>query len=188
MEFSSAGDNGTAKTTMVGLTTLYNFSTLIAGGSNRAHDVLQRLACCTAMQLVIVAVTCTALMCCWWHAYLQVSHLSYGGDIRSRMCRRTQRRSAIQQQRQLVALLFLCGFANARAMEEQGNVQTAFLQRMTSMAEAATRAAAAGEGVHAQHKATCSGSRSGVECPSSVWEGEELTGVNFGIRAVGDAV
>ena len=45
-----------------------------------------------------------------------------------------------------------------------------------------------GEGVHAQHKATCSGSRSSFECLSSVWEGEELTGVNLGIRAVGDAV
>ena len=42
-------------------------------------------------------------------------------------------------------MLFLCGFANARAMDEQTNVQSAFLQGMTAMAEAATRAATAAE-------------------------------------------
>ena len=73
-----------------------------------------------------------------------MSHLSCGdGDVRSRTCRKMQRRSAIRQQRQLMVLLFYCRFANARAMGEQGDVKTAFLQRMTSMAEAATRAAAA---------------------------------------------
>ena len=65
-----------------------------------------------------------------------MSHLSCGdGDVRSRACRKMQRRSAIRQQRQLMVLLFLCRFANARAMGEQGDVKTAFLQRMTSMAE-----------------------------------------------------
>ena len=42
-------------------------------------------------------------------------------------------------------MLFLCGFANARAMDEQTNVQANFLQGMTAMAEAATRAATAAE-------------------------------------------
>ena len=82
----------------------------------------------------------------WCYFHLQTSHLSCGdGDVRSRTCRKRQRRSAIRQQRQLMVLLFLCRFANARAMGEQGDVKTAFLQRMTSMAEAATRAAAAAE-------------------------------------------
>ena len=44
-----------------------------------------------------------------------------------------------------MAAVFLCGLANAKAMEEQPGLQEAFLQRMTSMAEAATRAAAAAE-------------------------------------------
>ena len=38
IEFSSAGDGGTA---MIGLTTLSSFSTLMAGGFNLAHDGLQ---------------------------------------------------------------------------------------------------------------------------------------------------
>ena len=42
-------------------------------------------------------------------------------------------------------MLFLFGFANARAMDEQTNAQSAFLQGMPAMAEAATRAATAAE-------------------------------------------
>jgi len=170
IDFSSAGDDGTS---MIGLTTLSNLNTLVAGGFNRAHDGLQFLASCTGMQLVIVAVTCTALVCCWWHVHLQVSHLSYGGDVRSRMCRRTHRRAAIQQQRQLIALLFLCGFANARAMDEQGDVQ-AFLQRMTSMAEAATRAAAAAERALERSTASGAGANDGLSAASRILKSPDV--------------
>ena len=45
-------------------------------------------------------------------------------------------------------MIFLCGMSSAHAMEgqtEQATMQEAFLQRMTTMAEAATRAAIAAE-------------------------------------------
>ena len=47
-------------------------------------------------------------------------------------------------QRQLMAVVLLCGCINARAMEGE-SMQEAVLQRMASMAEAATRAAIAAE-------------------------------------------
>ena len=69
-----------------------------------------------------------------------------------------------QVQMQLVAAIFLCSLGNARAMEEatgQSQMQEAFLQRMTSMAEAATRAAMAAE--KALEKASSSGGASSIE-------------------------
>ena len=151
--FSSACED---ERLVIGLTAGDNFITLVAVMCRFAHDLMQFLAGCTGMQLVIVAVTLTALMCCWWYFHLQMSHLSCGGsDVRSRTCRKVQRRSAIRQQRQLIAVLFLCGFANARAMDEQ---QSAFLQRMTPMAEAATRAAAAAESAERALERATSGS------------------------------
>eukprot|EP00435_Cladocopium_sp_Y103_P023681 s1403_g5.t1 len=126
-------------------TTVDNMVTLVAALCKMAHGWLQFLATWTGMQLLIMAVTLTALVCGWWYVHLQMSHLSHSKDLRSRTCRRMQRRVAIKQQRQLIAVLFLCSCANARAMDEQTNVQTAFLQGMTLMAEAATRAAVAAE-------------------------------------------
>ena len=50
-------------------------------------------------------------------------------------------------QRQLLAVIFLCGMSNAHAMEGQSQpgIQEALFQRLSSMAEAATRAAVAAE-------------------------------------------
>ena len=139
--FSSAGD----EMWMFGSTAVDSFFTLVMMMLTMAHDGLQVLAGCTGMQLLIVAISAMILVCCGWYCHLQMSHLSYQGDLRTRTCRKFQRRVAIRKQRQLLAMLFLCGFANARAMDEQTNVQSAFLQGMTAMAEAATRAATAAE-------------------------------------------
>ena len=139
--FSSACD----EMWMFGSTAVDSFFTLVMMMLTMAHDGLQALAGCTGMQLLVVAISVMILVCCGWYCHLQMSHLSYQGDLRTRTCRKFQRRVAIRKQRQLLAILFLCGFANARAMEEQTNVQSAFLQGMTAMAEAATRAATAAE-------------------------------------------
>ena len=139
--FSSAGDD----MWMFGSTAVDSFFTLVMTVLTMAHDGLQALAGCTGMQPLIVAISAMILVCCGWYCHLQMSHLSYQGDLRTRTCRKFQRRVAIRKQRQLLAMLFLCGFANARAMDEQTNVQSAFLQGMTAMAEAATRAATAAE-------------------------------------------
>eukprot|EP00435_Cladocopium_sp_Y103_P029774 s3318_g7.t1 len=138
-------------------------------------QLLQFLVSGTGMQLLIVALTFTTLVCCLWYSYLQMSHLSYDGDVRSRTCKRLHRRSAIRQQKQLVALLFLCSCANARAMDEAAtNVQTAFLQGMTSMAEAATRAAAAAERALERTTAGSSGSNDGLSAASRILKAPDV--------------
>ena len=76
------------------------------------------------------------------------SHLSYGKRLQCRLDRTKTRRLRMRTQRQLLAVIFLCGMSSAHAMQgqaEQSTIQEAFLQRMTSMAEAATRAAMAAE-------------------------------------------
>ena len=165
----------TVKFSMVGLTACDNFITLAVVLCKLAHDDLQFLAGCTGMEMVIVAVTETALVCGWWCFHLQMSHLSCGdGDVRSRTRRKMQRRSAIRQQRQLMALPSLCGFANARAMDEQGDVQTAFLQRMTSMAEAASRAAAAAERALERASSGAPGANEGLSAVSRILKSPDV--------------
>ena len=104
---------------------------------------------------MVISATVTAFMCGCWFLKLKMSHLSFGNNVDSRICRRRKRRSAMKLQRQLMAA-FLCGLANAKAMEEQPGLQEAFLQRMT-YAEAATRAAAAAE--KALERTTAGGSK-----------------------------
>ena len=105
------------------------------------------LAGCTVFQVVVAALTITMMACLVWHAWLSVSHLSSSGNVQCRLERRRHRQRAIQIQRQLLAAVFLCGMSSAHAMEEQAQpgLQEALFQRMSSMAEAATRAAAAAE-------------------------------------------
>ena len=166
---SSAWDQ---EISMVGLTACESFITLVAVLCRLAHNGLQFLATCTGIELVIVAKTATALMCGWWYFHLKMSHLSCGdGDVRSRTCRKIQRRLAIRQQRQPMALLFLCGFANARAMDEQ---EAAFLQRMTSMAEAATRAAAAAERALERTTGGASGAHEGLSAASRILKSPDV--------------
>ena len=155
---------------VIGSTTVDNVFTLVVALCKMAHGLLQTLAMWTEMQWLIMAISLTALVCVWWFVQLQVSHLSHSNDLRSRMCRKLQRRSAIKQQRQLIAVLFLCSCANARAMEESTGAQASFLQGITSMAEAATRAAVAAEKALERSTATASaaGSNEGLSAASRI--------------------
>ena len=51
---------------MVGLPACDNFMTMVGVLCNLAHDGLQFPASCAGMEMVIVAVTVTALVCGWW--------------------------------------------------------------------------------------------------------------------------
>ena len=64
-----------------------------------------------------------------------------------------------------MAVVFLCGVANAKAMEEQSELQESCRRRMTSMVEAATRAAAAAERA-LERSSTSTGSNEGLSAPS----------------------
>ena len=100
------------------------------------------------MQLAVLASTVTAMVCLVWYLRAGMSHLSYGKRLQCRLDRMKTRRMRMNPQRQLLAVIFLCGMSSAHAMEgqtEQATMQEAFLQRMTTMAEAATRAAIAAE-------------------------------------------
>ena len=66
-----------------------------------------------------------------------------------------------------MAVMLLCGVASAKAMDEQSGLQEAFLQRMTSMAEAATRAAAAAERA-LERSSTSTGSNEGLSAASRI--------------------
>ena len=81
--------------TVFGSTTADRFFTLVMVMLTTIHNGLQCLAECTSIQLVIVAISAMILVCCGWYWHLQLSHLSYHGDCRARVERRTQRRVAI---------------------------------------------------------------------------------------------
>ena len=155
---------------MIGSTTVDKVFTLVAALCKMAHGLLQTLAMWTGMQWLIMAISLTALVCVWWFVQLQMSHLSHSNDLRSRMCRKLQRGSAIKQQRQLIAVLFLCSCANARAMDESTSAQASFLQGITSMTETATRAAVAAEKALERSTATASatGSNEGLSAASRI--------------------
>ena len=118
---------------------------LSASGWYWMNMVLITLAMCTGLQVIMVACTTTAVVCLALHAWKSMSHLSWNDGMQQRLERRRWRRSSIRVQRQLMAVVLLCGVLNARAMEGEQAIQEAVLQRMASMAEAATRAAIAAE-------------------------------------------
>ena len=84
-----------------------------------------------------------------------------------------------------MAVVFLCGVANAKATEEQSELQESFRRRMTSMVEAATRAAAAAERA-LERSSTSTGSNEGLSAPSralkapDVFSGEDAMFFNSG--------
>lgn len=96
-------------------------------------NALYFLEGCTRMQVMVISIRVTAFLCGMWFLPLQVSHLSYGNSAQSRVCKRRKRRSAVELQNQLMAIVLLCGVAGAKAMDEQSGPQVA------------TRAAAAAE-------------------------------------------
>ena len=126
-----------------GMTPCTSVCELVAMMLSWIYNALRFLARCAGVQVMVISTTVTAFVCSAWFLQLQMSHLSYGNSTQSRVCWRRKRRSAVRLQRQLMAAVFLCGLANAKAMDEQPGLQEVFLQRMTSMAEVATRAAAA---------------------------------------------
>ena len=79
----------------------------------------------------------------------------------------------MELQRQLLAVVLLCGVASAKAMDEQPGLQEAFLQRMTSMAEAATRAAAAAERALERSSAS-TGSNEGLSAASRILKAPDV--------------
>jgi len=149
---------------VVGLSTFQDGCKLFAACVSMVKGTIWFLARCTGIQLVMVAFMMTAIACLMWYLWIDASHLSYGRKMQCRLEKRRSRRAMKQVQMQLVAAIFLCSLGNARAMEEatgQSQMQEAFLQRMTSMAEAATRAAMAAE--KALEKASSSGGASSIE-------------------------
>ena len=84
-----------------------------------------------------------------------------------------KRRAAVKLQRQLMAVVFLCGVARAKAMEEQSELQETFRERMTSMVEAATRAAAAAERA-LERPSTSTGSNEGLSAASRVLKAPDV--------------
>ena len=122
---------------------------LAASGWYWMNMILITLSVCTGLQVVMVACTTTAVVCLALHAWKSMSHLSSNDGMQQRLdkrrCRRRCRRSSIKVQRQLMAVVLLCGVLNARAMKGEQTMQEAVLQRVASMAEAATRAAIAAE-------------------------------------------
>eukprot|EP00435_Cladocopium_sp_Y103_P054239 s2915_g17.t1 len=105
------------------------------------------LAMRTGVQNSVAALTTTVMACLAWYYVEKVSDLSSVKDLQCRLDRRRCRQKSMQIQRQLLAVIFLCGMSNAHAMEGQSQpgTQEAFFQRMSAMAEAATCAAAAAE-------------------------------------------
>ena len=149
---------------VVGLSTFQDGCKLFAACVSTVKGTIWFLARCTGIQLAMVAFTMTAIACLMWYLWIDASHLSYGRKMQCRLEKRRSRRAMKQVQMQLVAAIFLCSLGNARAMEEatgQSQMQEAFLQRMTSMAEAATRAAMAAE--KALEKTSSSGGASSIE-------------------------
>ena len=133
------------------------------------HLAIWTLVECTGLQLVMVASTMTAMVCLFWYVHVNKSHLCCGKRLQCRLERKKSTRTTNQLKKQLLAAIILCGMSNAHAMEEQATMQEAFLQRMTSMAEAATRAAVAAE--EALKKASTSGgvsSNEGLQAASRI--------------------
>ena len=136
-------------------------------GMNCTLDGVSFLADSTGGFTLIGAFSLTAFLCMAWYVYFRMSHLSYGKYLTvcghavqlkkdSRLNRRKVRRVSIVCQRHLVALIFIFGCSNAFAMEQQ-QMQEALLQRMSSMAEAATRAALAAEAALSKSSGTGEG-------------------------------
>ena len=128
---------------------------------------------CTRMQVMVISITVTAFLWCVCVLQLQVSHLSYGNCAQSRVCKLRKRRSAVEPQKQLMAVVLLCGVASAKAMDEQSGPQEAFLQHMTSMAEAATPAAAAAERA-LKRSSTSTGSNEGLSAASRILKAPDV--------------
>ena len=143
------------------------------------QDGISLLADNTEGHVVMLALTLTVICCIAWYTYLSVSHLGYGLSRRAnvqgmtirltgipRVQKRKMRRDSKCLQHQLLALIFLCGFSGAQSMEQQTQMQEALLQRMSSMAEAATRAALAAEAALA--KSTSASSSEGLSSASRI--------------------
>lgn len=139
------------------------------------HATFWILAECTWIQLIVVAFALTAMACLLRYLRVSMSHLSDGRNLQCRLERRKIRRASIHVRRQLVAGIILCGMSSAHAMEEQVTMQEAFLQRMASMAEAATRAAVAAEEALRRTPTTGgAGSNDGLQAASRILESSNL--------------
>jgi hypothetical protein len=69
----------------------------------------------------------------------------FNGDQRRIYRKRTGNNQQLQTQRQLFAIFFFCVALSKKTYGRPTGTETAFLQGITSMAEAATRAAVAAE-------------------------------------------
>ena len=130
---------------VIGSIIFENVFKLSAACGSMAHTAIWFLAGCTGIQLAVIAFTSTALVCMVWYGCASMNHFSYGRRCNADWTERDQG----DQQRGFRSScwrgFFSCGIGNSHAMEDQTTVQDAFIQRMTSMAEAATRAVLAAE-------------------------------------------
>ena len=147
---------------MIGTEVFRMVNRLTATGWSWLHMAFQTLALCTGLQLAMVACTITAVLCLALYFWKGMGHLSCNGETQCRLQKRRLRRDSSKMQRQLVAVILLCGLTNVKAMEDE-TLQDAVLQRMASMAEAATRAAMAAE--EALKRTTAASSSSGGTNP-----------------------
>lgn len=154
---------------VIGVTTACKiFRSLTVCGS-MLHATFWILAECTWIQLTVVAFTLTAMVCLLWYLRVSMSHLSDGRNLQRRLERRKIRIASIHLRKQLVVAIILCGMSSAHAMEEQVTTQETFLQRMTSMAEAPTRAAVAAEETLVRTTTTGgAGSNDGLQAASGI--------------------
>ena len=129
---------------IVGTGVVNSVHRLTAGLCKWMYMFIQFVAACAGLQLTMVACTVTLVTCLALHWWIGMSHLSCGRQKQQRLQKRRLRRDSIRVQKQLVAIVLLCSMTSARAMEGE-QMQGAVLQRMASMAEAATLAAMAAE-------------------------------------------
>ena len=121
-----------------------------------------------------LSVLTVAVICIMWHGMLSTRWIQrFALDIKhvSRCCKRKQSRQKRICKRQLVVMIFMCFAVNARAMEQQD----AMFQRISALAEAATRAAVAAEQVVTQTAgAASSASGDGLQNAAKVLKNPEM--------------
>ena len=121
-----------------------------------------------------LSVLTVAVICIMWHRMLSTRWIQrFALDIKhvSRCCKRKQSRQKRICKRQLVVMIFMCFAVNARAMEQQD----AMFQRISALAEAATRAAVAAEQVVTQTAgAASSASGDGLQNAAKVLKNPEM--------------
>ena len=175
-------------TSMVGLQFFQNMIRLMAVTWSMVHAAVCFLAGCTVMQLAVLASTVTAMVCLVWYLRAGMSHLSYGKRLQCRLDRTKTRRLRMNTQRQLLAVIFLCGMSSAHAMEGQALCSFDLIPKRTLCTSCSSRSpherwiqivVYPQQGIHAKHTTEEFGSGTGVGILSMLQQGSISFGVNF---------